>query len=94
MFHAKNLNMKALWNKICCIFGLSKLFNMEAQIKEQVKEKDYIKTTHDGRMYIETEDFLSQQKIKSTVDDLMSSSIYASIIERQKRIAEEKNKRQ
>lgn len=79
MFHAKNLSMKEIWNKICCIFTSSKKQNMA----EEVKDRDYIKATGDGRLYIENGDFFTDKNVVSKIDEFMNSSFYKSIIDRQ-----------
>lgn len=49
----------------------------------KASEKSYVKSTREGRLYIPTEDFFKQDKIKKMVHKLMNSSVYKDI-EKQK----------
>lgn len=49
------------------------------------KPKDIVKTTTNGRMFVETADFLKQEKVMNMIGDLKNSSIVKDI-ERRKRL--------
>jgi len=43
------------------------------------ESNNYIKSTSDGRLYIETEDFFRQQEIKDLIEKLMDSKLFKEI---------------
>lgn len=42
-------------------------------------EKDYVKATHEGKLYITTEDFFKQPKVVETINKLKNSNIVKEI---------------
>jgi hypothetical protein len=46
------------------------------------KKKDIVKSTKSGRLYIETKDYLLQDKVKETIEKLMESDLIKQIDER------------
>lgn len=51
---------------------LKKLFKLR-------KSKSYIKSTKEGKLYITTEDFFKQKKIRKTIYDLLNSNMIKNI---------------
>ncbi len=43
------------------------------------KEKDYVKATDSGRLYITTEDFFKQEKVRETIKQLLNSRLIRDI---------------
>lgn len=43
------------------------------------QEKDYIKSTKEGRLYISTDDFFKQEKVRQMVSRLIKSDLYLNI---------------
>lgn len=54
----------------------------EKKIKESTDK--IIKATDGGKLYIETSDFFGQEHIQEMIKDLMSSSIFKTIIKNKK----------
>ena len=48
-------------------------------------KKNIIKSTEDGRLYIETSDFFKQKEVKNLIEKLMDSSIYREIVEQKEK---------
>ena len=46
---------------------------------EVKKNKDVVKATKEGRIYIENEDFFKQEKVQSLISRLKKSSIFKEI---------------
>lgn len=43
------------------------------------ESNNYIKSTSDGRLYIETADFFRQQEVKDLIEKLMDSKLFKEI---------------
>lgn len=55
------------------------VFPVRGNILLMKKEKDYVKSTHEGKLYITTEDFFKQPKIVETINKLKDSTIVKEI---------------
>lgn len=48
-------------------------------------KKDIVKATSSGRLYVETNDFFTSEKIITTIQNLLNSNIIKAIEERKKK---------
>ncbi|WP_048641878.1 hypothetical protein [Cyclobacterium amurskyense] len=53
---------------------------------EVKKNKDVVKATKEGRIYIENEDFFKQEKVQSLISRLKKSSIFKEIESKKKEL--------
>ena len=66
--------IKLFWNKICHTFD-----NMSNT------KKNIVKSNKNGRLYIDTKDFLLQPKVKKIIKELLDSDLIEEINERNRK---------
>lgn len=56
----------------------------EIEKKSEKEEKDYVKSTNEGRLYIDTIDLFEQEKVQEIIEAFLNSGIIKEIKKNQK----------